>query len=57
MIATKNKEEKVIYLFKLFLDCGASLDEYVKKNKLLRKHNPKRVVTENHYNSERKKQI
>ena len=40
-----------------FLDNGASLNEYVRKNKQYRKHNPKRVVVDNPYNGESKKQI
>ncbi|KAM3134056.1 hypothetical protein pb186bvf_013782, partial [Paramecium bursaria] len=57
MVEAKKQEDKVLDLIVLFLKKGAQLNEYVRKNKQFRKHNPKKVVTENPYNAESKKQI
>ena len=37
-----------------FLDNGASIKEYVTKNKQYWKHNPNKIVVNNPYNSESK---
>ena len=47
----------MVDIIKLFFDKGASLNEYARKIKQFRKHNLKKVFTDNPYNSESKKYI